>query len=68
MIDTSSEGAIGYTRARRLPSFARLIYPLSRYRIYNIEYAEFMSSRCFLEVCVYLLDQDRFGLARTQVD
>lgn len=62
MVDTSSECTIGYSRARRLPSFACLIYPLSCYRIYNIEYAEFMCSRSFLEMCVYLLDQDRFGL------
>lgn len=62
MIDTRSECTIGYSRARRLPSFASLIYPLSCYRIYNIEYAEFMSARSLLEMGVNLLNQDRFGL------
>ena len=62
MVDTSGECTIGYSRARRLPSFARLIYPLSCYRIYNIEYAEFMCSRSLLEMCINLLNQDRFGL------
>lgn len=62
MVDTSSECTIGNSRARRLSSFARLIYPLSCYRIYNIEYAEFMCSRSLLEMCVDLLNQDCFGL------
>lgn len=62
MVDASGECTIGYSRARWLHSFARLIYPLSCYRIYNIEYAEFMCSRSLLEMCINLLDQDRFGL------
>lgn len=62
MVDTSSGCTIGYSRARREPSFAHLIYPLSCYRIYNIEYAELMCSRSLLEVGVNLLNQDRFGL------
>ena len=62
MVDTRSVCTIGSTRPSGLAGLACLVYPLSRYRVYNIEYAKLMCSRCFLEVCVDLLDKDGFGL------
>ena len=62
MVDTGSVCTIGSTRPSGLAGLACLVYPLSRYRVYNIEYAKLMCSRCFLEVCVDLLDKDGFGL------
>lgn len=56
MIDTSSVCTIGHSIARGLPSFASLFYPVSRYRIYNIEYAELMCSRGLLEMRIDLLN------------
>lgn len=62
MVDTGGVSTIGRTRPCGLACLACLVYPLSRYRVYNIEYAKLMCPRSFLEVCVDLLDKDRFGL------
>ena len=61
-MDPSSECAIRRGRARWLSSLSRLFYPLTCYRIYNIKYSKFMGSGCFLEMGIYFLHQDRFGL------
>ena len=61
-MNTGSEGAIRCSRARRLSGLSRKLYPLTCYRIYDIEYSQFMCGGCFLEMGVHLLDQDRLGL------
>jgi hypothetical protein len=61
-IDASRECTIGSGATSRLASLASLFYPSSSYRVYNVEYAQFVCSRSFLEVCVDLLDEDGFGL------
>ncbi len=61
-MDTSREGAIRGGRAGRLSSLSRLFYPLTCYRIYNIEYSQFMSGWRFLEMGIHLLDENRLRL------
>lgn len=39
-----------------------LLEPFPRYGVYDVEHTQLMRSRGFLEVCVDLLDEDRFGL------
>jgi hypothetical protein len=39
-----------------------LVYPLSCYRVYDIEDSKFVCTRCLLEVCVDFLDEDGFRL------
>lgn len=67
-MDTSSERAIRCGRAGRLSSLSRLFYPLTCYRIYNIEHSQFMSGGRFLEMGVHLLNQDRLGLENVADD
>lgn len=62
MVDAGGVSTIGSARPRGLAGLACLVYPLSRYRVYNIEYAKLMCPRSFLEMCIDLLDQDGFGL------
>ena len=62
MVDPGGVSTIGSTRPCGLARLACLVYPLPRYRVYNIEYAKLMCPGSFLEVCVDLLDQDGFGL------
>lgn len=55
-VNASGEGSIGRSASRRLACLARRFYPLSSYRVYDIEYAQLVSPRSLLEVCVDLLD------------
>lgn len=59
---SSSESAIWSTTARCLSTLLGLVYPLSCYRVYDIEDSKFVCSGCLLEVCVNFLDEDGFGL------
>ncbi len=39
-----------------------LVQPFPRYRVYYVEYSQFVCAGCFLEVGEELLDEDRFVL------
>ncbi len=41
-----------------------LVQPFPRYRVYYVEYSQFVCAGCFLEVGEELLDEDRFVLQR----
>jgi hypothetical protein len=55
-INASGKGTVLGSVANRLASFLRLFYPLSSYRVYDVEHAQFMRSRSFLEMCKDFLD------------
>ncbi len=40
-----------------------LVQPFPRYRVYDVEYSQFVCAGCFLEVGEEFLDEDRFVLA-----
>lgn len=61
-IDTSGEGAIGCGVARRLSSLASSFYPLSGYRVYDVEYSQLVGARGLLEMGENLLDENGFIL------
>ncbi len=65
-IDPGRIGAIAGIGVHGLMGLAGMVYPLSRYRIYDVQDAQFMCSRGLLEVSVDLLDDDRFRLSRAQ--
>lgn len=66
-VDTSSESPIGGGTARRLAGLACSFYPLAGYRIYDIEYAQFVGARCLFEVGEDLLDENGFILVEKLV-
>jgi hypothetical protein len=55
-VNAGSEGSIGRSASRRLACLARRFYPLSSYRVYDIEYAQFVCPRCLFEMRVDFLD------------
>ena len=59
--NTSSSCTVWATTCR-LSGLFGLVYPGSSHRVYNIEYSQLVCPGCFLEVGVYLLDQNGFGL------
>ena len=59
---TGSKCAIRSTTTRQLTDLAGLVYPLSGYRVYDIQNPQLVCSWCFLEMCVDLLDEDGFRL------
>jgi hypothetical protein len=59
---TGGKCAIGSTTTRQLTDLAGLVYPLSGYRVYDIQDPQLVCSWCFFEMCVDLLDEDGFGL------
>lgn len=66
-IDTSGEGAIGCGVARRLSSLASSFYPLSGYRVYDVEYSQLVGARGLLEMGENLLDENGFILSSSLV-
>ena len=64
-VDPSSKGSIWSSRTGWLACPARCFYPLSRYRVYNIEYAQLVCSWSLFEMGVDLLDEDGFILQRS---
>lgn len=63
-VDPSSKSSVWSSRAGWLACPARCFYPLSRYRVYNIEYAQLVCSWSLFEMGVDLLDEDGFILGR----
>jgi len=59
---TGSKCAIRSTTTRQLTDLAGLVYPLSGYRVYDIQNPQLVCSWCFLEMCVDLLDEDGLRL------
>ena len=59
---TSTISAVWSRSTRLLSGLTCLIYPMSSYRVYDVENAKFVGARGFLEVGKYFLDQDGFGL------
>lgn len=66
-IHASSESTVWGTTTGCLTSLAGLVYPLSGYRVYNIEYSQLVCSWCFLEMGVDFLDEDGFGLGQRKM-
>lgn len=56
--NTSSKGSIGRRASKRLAGLACLIYPLSSYRVYDVEYSQLLISWRFLEMCINFLNED----------
>lgn len=54
----SSECSVWRRKTRRLSLSFGLVQPLSRYRVYDVEYSQFVCARCFLEVGEEFLDED----------
>lgn len=61
-VDAGGEGAIRGIAIDDLALVFGLLQPFSGYRIYNIEYAEFVCAGSLLEVRENLLDEERLGL------
>jgi hypothetical protein len=61
-MNTSSEGSVLCSTVYRMSGVLGLFCPLSRYRVYDVQYAKFVSSRGFLEMGVQLLDEYGFRL------
>ena len=55
-VDTSGESPISRGTSRWLTGLASCLYPLSSYRVYDIEYAQLVCSWSLLEMRVDLLD------------
>ena len=66
-IDTSRECSIIGSTVYGLSCKFGLFSPLSSYRVYDVEYAKFVSCRCLLEMGVELLDENRLGLGEPNV-
>lgn len=66
-VDSSGESAIGCGSARRLSSLASSFYPLSGYRVYDVEYSQLVGARGLLEMSKNLLDKNGFILSRSLV-
>lgn len=62
-VDAGGECAIRRCAAWRLPGLASSFYPLSGYRVYDIEYAQLVGARCLLEMSENLLDENGFILS-----
>lgn len=61
-VHTCSESAIWSIRSRSLTGLFGGLYPLSRYRVYDIEHAQLVSARCLFEMGEDLLDENGFIL------
>jgi hypothetical protein len=57
-----SECPVWRREARCLSLGFGLVQPFPRYRVYDVEYSQFVCAGCFLEVGEELLDEDRFVL------
>lgn len=57
-VDASGEGAIWRGAADGLALLLRLLQPFAGYRVYNVEHAELVGARSFLEVGENPLDED----------
>lgn len=58
-----SKGPVWCRRAGRLSLGLRLIQPFPCYRVYDVEYSQFMCAGRLLEVGKELLDEDRLVLS-----
>ncbi len=63
-VDAGRKGAILGRAVYGLVVGLGLVQPLSGYRVYDVEHSQLVCSRRFLEVCVDLLDENRFRLRR----
>ena len=61
---TGGKCTVRSTATRQLSRLAGLVYPLSGYRVYDIQNSQLVCARCFLEMCIDLLDEDGFGLRK----
>lgn len=61
-MDACSEGSIGGIRPRSLPGLSSGIYPLSSYRVYDIEHTQLVGAWCLLEMREDLLNKNGFIL------
>ena len=64
---TSSESPILSSTVYGLSGTFGLLGPFPCYRVYDVEYTEFVGSGSLLEVGVKFLDEDRFGLWKGQL-
>lgn len=66
-VDSSGIGSIRGRAVYCLCLGLGLFEPFPCYRVYDVEYSQLVCSRCLLEVGIYLLYEDGFGLLRRNV-
>lgn len=62
-VDAGRKCTISGAASQRLTSLASRLYPLSSYRVYDIEHTQLVSARRLFEMGIDFLDEDGFVLS-----